>query len=143
MPANRLRRHTRAPRLSYGEREDALERLKAHYAEGRLSTEELEARVESVYRSGTQHDLSRHLRDLPLRGVRRIIVNRVRSLQRAVLRMHLLTYLTVNASVVAIWALTGEGSFWPALLLVPSSALFLWHLLVSRALTRVLSRYGW
>jgi hypothetical protein len=143
MFGDRLRAHPPALRLSYAEREHALETLKAHYAEGRLSTEELEGRIEKVYRSGTQHDLTRHLRDLPLRGVRRIIGIRVRALQRAVLRMHLLTYLTVNSSVVGIWALTGEGSFWPALLLIPSSALFFWHLLASRALTRVLSRYGW
>jgi hypothetical protein len=142
-----MRRHlpetsTPALRLSDAERERALETLKTHYAEGRLSTQDLEGRVESVYHSGTRRDLATPFRDLPLRGVRRVILWRVRRVQRAVLRMHLFTYLAVNASVLAIWSLTGGGSFWPALLLIPSSALFAWHLVMSRALTRVLSRHG-
>lgn len=135
---------TRTPdlRLSDAERERALETLKTHYAEGRLSTQDLERRVERVYRSGTDRDLAIPFWDLPLRGVRRVIFWRVRRVQRAVLRMHLFTYLAVNASVLAIWSLTGQGAFWPALLLIPSSALFAWHLVASRALTRVLGRYG-
>jgi hypothetical protein len=130
-------------RLSDDERERAVQTLKAHYADGRLSTDELEGRVENVYRSGTQHDLAAHLRDLPLRGARLLIASRVRRVQRAVLRIHLLTYLGVNASALAIWGLTGEGTFWPGLLLIPSSVLLAWHLLASRALTRVLGRHGW
>jgi hypothetical protein len=138
-----IRGGTPALRLSDEERERALVTLKAHYAEGRLSTDELEGRVEHVYRSGTQRDLAGYFRDLPLRGARGVIVDRVRRLQRAVLGMHLLTYLAINGSVVALWALTGEGAFWPALLLVPTTALLAWHFVASRALSRALGRRSW
>jgi hypothetical protein len=130
-------------RLSDAERERALGTLKAHYAEGRLTVEELEARVEKIYRSRTRGEGAWHLRDLPLRGLRRLIVFRVRRLQRAVLRTHLLAYATANASFIGIWVLTGQGRFWPAWLLLPSTALLGWHLVVSRRLTRALERRGW
>jgi hypothetical protein len=130
-------------RLSDFEREQALGALKAHYAEGRLSTEELEARVENVYRSRTRAQAVVGFRDLPLRGWRGLLVRRVRRMQRAVLRMHAFTFVAINASLVAIWAVTGEGSFWPALLLVPSALLLGWHMAASRALTRVLGRHDW
>ena len=70
-------------------------------------------------------------------------MDHLRRVQRAVLRMHLVTYVMVNASVVAVWALTDEGTFWPALLLIPSSAVLVSHLVASRALTKLLSRHGW
>jgi hypothetical protein len=130
-------------RLSDAERERALGVLKTHYAEGRLTIQELEARVENVYRSRTRGVGVWHLRDLPLRRLRRLILVRVRRLQRAVLRGHLLAFATVNASLVGIWALTGQGSFWPALLLLPSTALLGGHLVASRRLTRALQRRGW
>jgi hypothetical protein len=130
-------------RPSDAERERALGTLKRHYAEGRLSTEELEARVERVYRSDRQRQIAFYLRDLPLRGTRGLLVRRARRLQRAVLRMHVLTFLAINASLVGIWAVTGEGTFWPAVLLVPTTALLGWHVLASRAFTRALSRRGW
>lgn len=117
--------------------------MKTHYAEGRLSTEELEERIENVYRSDTRSGMAFYLRDLPMWGLRRLIVIRARRLQRALLRMHLLTYATLNASLLGIWALTGEGVFWPAWLLIPSTALFGWHVVVSRRLTRALSRRRW
>jgi Domain of unknown function (DUF1707) len=127
-------------RLSDVERERALGTLKGHYAEGRLSTEELEARIENVYDSRTRSDGAWQLHDLPLRGLRRLILVRVRRLQRVVLTGHLLVYASINAALVGIWALTGEGSFWPALLLLPSSALLGAHLVASRKLTRALER---
>jgi 2TM domain len=33
------------------------------------------------------------------------------------LQRHLLAYICVNAALVAIWALTGLGSFWPGWIL--------------------------
>jgi hypothetical protein len=131
-----------ALRLSDAERERALRALKAHYAEGRLSIAELEGRVEDIYRSETRTQVASLLRGLPWTSVRGLIATRVRRLERAVLRMHLLTYITANASLVGIWALTGHGAFWPAWLLVPSTALLGWHVFLSRSLTRALSRRG-
>lgn len=130
-------------RLSDVDRERALTALKAHYAEGRLSTRELEARVENILRSRTRRDVAVSLRDLPLRGVRRVILVRIRRFQRALLRMHLLAYAASNASLVGIWELTGQGVFWPALFLIPSTALVCAHVAASRTLTRALGRLRW
>jgi hypothetical protein len=130
-------------RLSDAERERALGLLKAHYADGRLTVQELEARVEKIYRSRTRGEGAWQLRDLPLRGLRHLILVRVRRLQRAVLRGHLLAYAAANVSLVGIWAITGQGSFWPALLLLPSTALLGGHLVASRRLTRALERRRW
>ena len=140
MPAHPLRFSPWALRLSDSERERALGALKAHYAEGRLSTEELEARVEDVYRSRTRSEAATHLRDLPLQGVRRLIVSWAERVRRAVLRLHLFSYATVSASVVGIWALTGQGVFWPVWLLIPSTAVLGWHVVASRRLSRALGR---
>jgi hypothetical protein len=141
MPAHPFRASPWAVRLSDAERERALVALKAHYAEGRLSTDELEARVENIYRSGTQSEVAIHLLDLPLRGVRQLFINWAERLRRAVLRLHLLTYTTLNASLVAIWALVGQGVFWPAWVLIPSTALLCWHVVASRRLARALGRH--
>jgi hypothetical protein len=42
---------------------------------------------------------------------------RVRAIQRLKkkreLQAHLLAYMTINAFIIAIWAATGQGFFWP------------------------------
>ena len=143
MTAQPLRVSPWGLRLSDAERERALSVLKTHYAEGRLSTQELEAQVEDIYRSDTRGEAAIHLRDWPLREVRRLILSWIERLRRAVLRMHLFTYATANASLLGIWALTGQGVFWPAWLLIPSTALLGWHVVASRRLARALGRRRW
>jgi hypothetical protein len=87
-------------RASEAEREDAVEDLRRHAAVGRLDVDELEARVEAALRARTQDDLAQLSNDLP-------------SLPVSDFREHLRVYLAVNALLVAIWALTGAGYFWP------------------------------
>jgi hypothetical protein len=152
--AVRLSPFAPAARLSDNEREGAIRALRTHYAEGRLSTDELEDCVEHVYHSRTDRELDRHLGHLgnlrhasylnwlPLRGARWLIGGKIRRVQRAILRTHGLLYAGANASLLAIWALTGYGVFWPAWLLVPSTLLLCWHTVASRRLTRALSRRG-
>ncbi len=123
-------------RRSPAARERAIASLKARYAEGRLTTRQLEARVERVLRSGETIEYP------PLRGLRRLVARRVRRFQRALLRMHALGYTAANAALVGIWSLMGEGVFWPALFLVPSTLVLGGHALASRKLTRSLSRLG-
>jgi Domain of unknown function (DUF1707) len=125
---------------SDAERERALGALKASYAAGQLSVRDLEARVDHVFRFGVGRGVGAWLRALPLWGVRWLIVGRVRRVQRTVLRMHLFTYATANASLVGLWELTGHGAFWPAWFLVPSTLLIVWHAAASRMLSRALSR---
>jgi hypothetical protein len=131
-----------APRRSPSSRERALRAVKARYAEGRIGTRELEARVERILRSSTPRDVNESLRELSLRGPRRLVHRRVRRFQRAILRMHALVYVAANASLLAIWAMLGEGVFWPAVFLVPSTVLLAGHAAISRKLTRALARLG-
>jgi hypothetical protein len=139
------RRRTRwtAVRASDTEREHAIQALKADFTAGRLSSDELETRVEDVYDARTRWDIAVLLRGTAILALRLLVVGRLRRIQRWVLRAHLALYAAVNASLVAIWALLGEGLFWPALLIVPTSALLITHWLASRSLTRKLARRGW
>ena len=130
-------------RLSDADRERAVEALKGGYAEGRLDTGELEDRVERVYYARSRVEVAPHLIGLPLLGLRAVIGARLRRMQQAVLRAHLATWASLNACILCIWGLTGAGMFWPAWLLVPSTALLGWHAFASRSLSRALSRRGW
>jgi hypothetical protein len=134
---------TSAARPSDAERERALERLKRHYGEGRLTIEELEARVERVFRSSRRLELPGYLLEVPFALVRRGLRWRVRRLQRRVLRGHLALYTTANGTALGIWALTGAGVFWPAWVLLPTTAVLAWHGILSRRLTRALNRRRW
>jgi len=130
-------------RPSSSERERALSALKERYREGRISTEELEALVERVYRTVWRSELASYVWAMPLMTLRWLAMRRMRRLQSTVLRLHLGAYATLNATVVGVWMLTGEGTFWPAVFLLPSTALLAWHAVLSRRLTRALARRGW
>jgi class 3 adenylate cyclase len=94
-------------RASDAERESVVADLRAHAADGRLDVEELERRVGSAYVATTRRDLVALTSDLP--RARR----RSREVARSEFREHLGSYLRVMALLVAIWALTGMGYFWP------------------------------
>jgi 2TM domain len=75
-------------------------------------------------------DIARAFESLPRRrGVRRRV-------QKAALRTHAAAYATVNGSLVGVWALTGEGRFWPAQSLLPWGVVLGWHLYAYRRWTR-------
>jgi hypothetical protein len=130
---------TGVARVSDADRERALRELKRHYVEGRLTIGELEARAEKVNRSVTHFQITTHLRDLPAGGARSSIVRRARRLQSMLLRVHAATYLVANMVLIGVWEVTGKGTFWPALLLVPTTALFASHAAASHMLTRALA----
>jgi hypothetical protein len=129
-------------RPSDSDRERIIEGLKRRYAEGRLSTGELEARVErTLGRSGGAR-LGVYTLDIAFRTLGLLVSWRLRRLQRTMIRLHLAAYASINAVAVGIWALTGAGSFWPAWLLLPTTALLAWHAVISRSVTRALRRRG-
>jgi uncharacterized protein DUF1707 len=130
-------------RPSPSERERALAALKLRYREGRLSTAELETLAERVYTTVRRSELTAYLWAMPLQTARWLALRRVRRLQSTVLRVHAATYATLAATVMGIWMLTGEGTFWPAFFLLPTTALLAWHAVLSRRLTRALDRRGW
>ncbi len=131
-------------RASDAERERAAAALRAHYAEGRLSETELEQRAHAAYRATHRGELERLFADLP--SERRggfspeALRLRARRVHRVLLRGHMATYVFVNAFLLAVWMLAGRGLFWPALYLVPSTALLAWHWIATRPLARALAR---
>ena len=127
-------------RVSDPERERAVERLKSHYAVGTLTLTEFERRVEGIYHARTNRSVTAHLADLPVRGARELAVRATGAGQRILMRLHLWAYATVNLSALGIWMVMGQGTFWPAVLLIPSTAVLAWHALLSRRLTRALAR---
>ena len=97
-------------RASDAERDAVVDRLAVHGAAGRLNAEELEQRTASALRAQTVAELEALEADLPAapagrpRGARG---PRIPELGR------FCVYLPVMALLVAIWALSGAGYFWP------------------------------
>jgi Domain of unknown function (DUF1707) len=117
---------------SDAERERAIEELRAHYTAGRLTPAELEERVAQVCAARRRADIARAFESLP----RRRRAGNLARMQRAAVRTHAAAYATVNSSLVGVWALTGEGRFWPAQLLLPWGVVLGWHLYAYRRWTR-------
>jgi hypothetical protein len=90
---------------SDAERDAAAERLRRAAGEGRLAPEELEQRLGVALGARTRGELDAVVADLPAARRRR---------KRATRRSDLPVYLAVSLLLVAIWALTGMGYFWPA-----------------------------
>jgi hypothetical protein len=126
-------------RASDDERESVAEALRAHYTDGRLNREELEERISLAYRARSRGALSALLADLPLSPGRRV-ARRVYRFQREVLPYHLGAYVSINGALSAIWAATGEGRFWPAGVLAPTTVLLASHAFGSRWLRQRLQR---
>ena len=89
-------------RASDAERDHVADTLRSHAATGRLDPDELEARLESAFAARTRADLAPLVADLPT-----IPPRRPRELPR------IPPILPLAILLVAIWALTGAGYFWP------------------------------
>jgi hypothetical protein len=101
-------------RASDAERERVAEHLRAAAGEGRLSADELEERLERAFGARTEGELTPLLADLPAAtGPSPPAPARDRRRRRGPDRDHLRAYIAVNVMLVAIWALTGAGYFWP------------------------------
>src|SRR5437899_13085119 len=95
-------------RASDQERELAVDRLRQNAAAGRLTVEELTTRLEAAFAAKTRGELNAQFHDLPPEPDRR---RSKRSRRPA--SGHVRAYVVVCLGLVAIWALTGMGYFWP------------------------------
>lgn len=103
-------------RVSDEERERLAEELQEHMVAGRLSAEEYEQRLDSVYAARTRADLDALKGDLPVSSAaaRRALVQRKAKLRRRLLQ-EAGGSMTASLVCVAIWLAAGaNGSFWPA-----------------------------
>lgn len=105
MPADDLR-------ASDAERERIIADLRDHAAEGRLTAEELDERLGAAYAAATRRRLAALLADLPPNDVPPHAAPRPRR-DAGSPADHVRAYLVVMIALVAIWALTGAGYFWP------------------------------
>jgi hypothetical protein len=123
---------------SDAERERTVASLRRHYADGRLTLDDLERRVVRAYEAKWRADLRALQRDLPfeLPVDRRKVARGMDCVQRAVYRAHVACFATFNTAAVSVWAWSGGHEFWPALSLIPGGALLAWHRKGSRAATR-------
>jgi Domain of unknown function (DUF1707) len=110
-PAEDPLSHDPALRASDAERESTVTLLRKHGVDGRLDVDELEQRVGAAYQARTRGDLAGLLDDLP----------RPQTTTRAVQpawphhrHREWGMFVRVSLLLVAIWALTGAGVFWPA-----------------------------
>ena len=96
---------------SDAERHDHAELLGRHAAEGRLTADELSERLDRVYAARTRGELAAIVADLPPPQPSRP-AGEVAP-ERREFRAHLASFVAVNLLLIAIWALTGAGYFWP------------------------------
>ena len=92
--------------VSDAERDEAAERLRQAAGEGRLTPEELEERLGRAFGARTRGEL-----DAWWPTCRRRRAGRRRSASR---RPELAVFASTALLLVAIWALSGMGYFWPA-----------------------------
>jgi hypothetical protein len=122
-------------RVSDEERERSVDTLRDHYADGRLSSDELEERVERAYQARTRGELDALMRDLPS-GRGRRTRERLAKANRDAWRAHLTSYVGVNGGLVGIWAATGGGEFWPVWSIAWWGVALGWHGMAARATAR-------
>jgi hypothetical protein len=91
-------------RAADSDRERTAETLRAAAGEGRLDAEELEQRLEVALSARTLGELEAVVADLPRQRPAAAAVRPQPELRR---------FLAVSILLVAIWALTGMGYFWP------------------------------
>ena len=86
------------------DRDRTVERLRDAAAEGRLTPDDLERRVESALAARTYAELEGLVADLPEPD---------RARPATPESSQLASFLATSVLLVAIWALTGMGYFWP------------------------------
>jgi hypothetical protein len=92
-----------ALRIADADRERVAERLRRAAGEGRLAPEELEERLEAAFAARTEAELAPLVADLP----------RERPARPRRPRRDLRPFVATSILLIAIWALTGAGYFWP------------------------------
>ena len=97
-------------RSSDAEREQAVNQLREHAGAGRLSTDELAARVETALAARARGELEELFEDLPAERPPQRGRARAKVLGA---RIHAGAYLWASLAMIVIWLATGAGYFWP------------------------------
>ncbi len=129
-------RRRRREGVSDDDRERAVDLLGAHVVGGSLSPDELAERADAVLAATSREQLKEALRDLPALPRRPLLV---RAAELVSLRTHLIVYVAVSATLMAVWVVTRERDVSPSddatRLLWPFWIMLAWGaLLVAQAL---------
>jgi hypothetical protein len=95
-------------RTSDAERESVVDVLREHAAAGRLDADELEERLGAAYAAQLRADLVPLVADLPVAAPEPAPAPRPRRP-----RPQLQPLVMISVMLIAIWALSGMGYFWP------------------------------
>ena len=98
-------------RASDADRERAVDLLRDHAAQGRLDADELADRVGRAYSATKRSELAALTTDLP--SIEPIRATRQRRPLVTALRGELGAFVLVNVLLIAVWAASGAGYFWP------------------------------
>jgi hypothetical protein len=104
--------HADGVRASDAEREHAATALRDHATAGRLTVDELDQRLQAAFAARTRKDLHELFGDLPGQPRSAARPREDRATRRAH-RAHVRAYLLFCVAMVALWAVTGLGYFWP------------------------------
>lgn len=119
-------------RASDADRERVANELRDHYADGRLTMEEFDERIDSVYKAKTFGELAPITADLPAPPPDPA-VQKAQERQRRIARLRAVwgSWLTVSIICTAIWLLSGISghghftNFWPGWVIGPWGAMIL------------------
>ncbi len=124
-------------RASDADRERVAAVLRQHCSAGRLTFEELSERLGQVYEARTLDQLFALTNDLPDPEPHPHLADHLPQhlpqgraavpARRRALAADAATYAVISAVLVAVWAVTGEGYFWPIWLIVVWGALVAVH----------------
>lgn len=116
-PAEDALRQDPGLRASDEERESTVTLLREHGSTGRLDVAELEQRVGAAYQARTRGDLAALLDDLPrTRSV--VAAPQTHRPARRYAGHEWGMFARVSVLLIAIWAVSGAGYFWPAWVMV-------------------------
>jgi hypothetical protein len=116
-----------APLANDADRETALWTLRTAHAAGRLGDEEFERRVGTAMAARTRAEVRATQLGFLTAGVAARGGRFGRRVHRAALGLHAAAFTGANGAAIGVWVATGEGLFWPAILLVPTSGLLAAH----------------
>lgn len=97
-----------AVRIGDEQRREVAEALGQHLADGRLRLIEYEERLDRVYAATTESELATVTEDLPA-----VQTSRDRRRRQRIASGILLNWAGIAVLMLAIWAFTGAGYFWP------------------------------
>jgi Domain of unknown function (DUF1707) len=100
-------------RASDEERQQTADRLREHFAAGRLSLDEFEERLRVVYASKTRGDLDATTSDLPPPAPPAVSRGAGGGRARRAFAWEAFGVVTLFLACVAIWVASGRGQFWP------------------------------